>query len=63
MSTVEQVRSDAAGAAYHALLPNLVSVCDTEEDISTRIYVDSGRYSVIDHKTGACHYARPVHVS
>ncbi len=30
---------------------------------STRIYVDSGKYSVIDHKAGACHYARLVDVS
>ena len=32
VSTVEQVRSDAAGAACHALLPNLVSVRISEED-------------------------------
>ena len=32
VSTVEQVRTDAAGAACHALLPNLVSVPISEED-------------------------------
>jgi hypothetical protein len=25
---------------------------------STRVYVDSGKYSVIDHMAGACHYVR-----
>ena len=32
VSTVEQVRTDAAGAACHALLPNLVSLRNAEED-------------------------------